>query len=294
KEQESYWQNQFEDEVPVLNLPTDYPRPAIWSFEGNTTAFELTKDDTTRLRQKAVEKDTTLFMVLLTIHNIMLSKLSGQETIVIGTPVMGRPHADLQTIIGIFINTLALKNKPSGEKTVTEFLAEVGTGTLEALENQEYPFENLVDTVAGITRDTGRNPLFDVMFSVQEMEGGDVTIPGLTLKPYAFETRTSKFDITVICKPKADTLHFSVEYSTKLFKPVTIGRIVGYFKKLVSELLSDTAKKISELEIMPEEEKHRLLVEFNSGAAGYPVDKSIVTLFAEQVEKQPRNTVVTG
>ncbi|MCP4152691.1 MAG: hypothetical protein GY757_33460, partial [bacterium] len=144
KQQETYWLKQFEGEVPVLNLPIDFPRPAVWRFEGKTTQFEITKDETGQLLQMAAEHEATLFMILLAIYNIMLSKLSDQESIVIGTPVMGRPHADLQTIIGIFINTLALKNNPSGEKTVKEFLGEVGNNTLKALENQEYPFENLV------------------------------------------------------------------------------------------------------------------------------------------------------
>ncbi|MCP4152471.1 MAG: hypothetical protein GY757_32330, partial [bacterium] len=159
KNREAYWLKQYEGEIPVLNLPTDYPRPQEWNFEGKTETFEIEKQETLQLHQQAAQHNTTLFIELIAILNILLAKLSGQESIVIGTPVMGRPHADLQSIIGVFINTLALKNNPAGEKTIEEFRGEVRNGTLEALENQEYPFESLVDKLTGeIARDTGRNP----------------------------------------------------------------------------------------------------------------------------------------
>ncbi|MCP4156049.1 MAG: amino acid adenylation domain-containing protein, partial [bacterium] len=294
KEQEAWWRKQFEGEIPVLNIPTDYPRPAVWSFEGKTTGFEITKGETQQLQQMAVKNKTTLFVILLTIYNIMLAKLSGQEIVVIGTPVMGRPHADLQTIIGIFINTLALKNEPAAAKTYKEFLGEVGSRTLEALENQEYPFENLVDKLTGISRDTGRNPLFDVMLSLQAQEEAEVKIPGLQLKPYEFENRTSKYDMTFICGTKNEALYFSVEYSTRIFKPETISRITGYFKKLVTEILRNPQKKLANLEIISEQERRKLLVEFNSQATGYSAHKRIEQLFSEQVERTPGNTALTG
>ncbi|MCP4151437.1 MAG: non-ribosomal peptide synthetase, partial [bacterium] len=191
RRQEEWWLKQFEGEIPVLKLPADYARPALWSFEGKTAIFKLTKEETVQLQRRAEEYGSTLFMILQATVGILLTKLSGQENIVIGTPVMGRPHADLQTMIGIFINTLALKSNPTGEKKVNRYLEEITHTTLEALENQEYPFENLVDNIAGITRDTGRNPLFDVMFSYQEAEDRAIEIPGLTLKPYEYENSTA-------------------------------------------------------------------------------------------------------
>ncbi|MCP4151972.1 MAG: amino acid adenylation domain-containing protein, partial [bacterium] len=293
-EQEAYWLKQFEGEIPVLNLPIDYSRPPVWKFEGKTTAFEIGKEETKQLRHMAVENNSTLFMILLATYNILLSKLSGQERIVIGTPVMGRPHADLQPIIGIFINTLALKSNPTGEKKVNRYLEEITHTTLKALENQEYPFENLVDNITGITRDTGRNPLFDVMFSYQEAEDTAIEIPGLTLKPYEYENSTAKFALTFICKTVNGMLEYALEYSTKLFKPATIHRIISYYKKVVTGILAAPHKSLAELEILSEAEKHQLLVDFNSEATGYTADKTIDTLFREQVAKTPGEIALTG
>ncbi|MCP4156634.1 MAG: amino acid adenylation domain-containing protein, partial [bacterium] len=283
---------QYEGEIPVLNLPIDYPRPPMWKFDGKTVTFEISKEETVQLLQKAEERDNTLFMTLLATTGILLSKISAQENIVIGTPVMGRPHADLQTIIGIFINTLALKTQPTGEKTVNDYLDEVAAGTLEALENQEYPFEDLVENVTGINRDTGRNPLFDVMLSYQEAENEPLEIPGITLKPYEYTNRTAKFDLTFTCKIINETLVISIEYSTNLFKPETIRRIITYFKKLIPAIHRNPGAKIAQLEVMPEEEKRKILYEFNDTAADYPENKTIRQLFEEQVERTPEATAV--
>ncbi|MCP4149970.1 MAG: AMP-binding protein, partial [bacterium] len=202
-------------------------------------------------------------------------------------------HADLLAIIGIFVNTLAIKNYPIGEKTIKQFLGEVRNGVLKALENQEYPFENLVGKVTGeIARDTGRNPLFDVMFSMQETEITAAEIPGLKLIPYQFENPASKFDMTFICKPVNETLNFSVEYSTNLFKPGTIQRIITYFKKLLLAILHDPGATIAQLEIVPEEEKRQILDEFNNTAAPYPKNKTIHEMFEEQAKKTPDQLAV--
>ncbi|MCP4149091.1 MAG: AMP-binding protein, partial [bacterium] len=295
KTREAYWLKQYEGEKSALNLPTDYPRPPVWRFEGKTAAFRIEKQETRQLQQQALQHNTTLFIELIAIYSILLSKLSGQEAIVIGTPVMGRPHADLLAIIGIFVNTLAIKNYPTGEKNIKEFLGEVRNGVLKALENQEYPFEDLVEKVTGeIARDTGRNPLFDVMFSMLETENTAAEIPGLTLRPYEFENPASKFDMTFFCKPVNETLHFSVEYSTNLFKPGTIRRIITYFKKLLLAILHDPRAKIAQLEIVPEEEKRQILNEFNNTAAPYPKDKTIHEMFEEQVERKSGATAITA
>ncbi|MCP4158035.1 MAG: hypothetical protein GY757_60565, partial [bacterium] len=148
KNQETYWLKQFEDEIPVLELPLDYPRPAIQSFEGDSVNFALTGDETKALKMMALSTGTTVFMVLLSVYNTLLAKLGNPEDIIVGTPVAGRRHADLEKIIGMFVNTLALRNFPEGEKTFNEFLTEVKGRTLDAFENQEYQFEELVDKVS--------------------------------------------------------------------------------------------------------------------------------------------------
>ena len=144
KQQETYWLETFAGEVPTLQLPTDYTRPVRRSFEGSRIEFTLNETLAGRLREMAEETGTTLYMVLLAAYAVLLAKYSGQEDIVVGSPIAGRPHADVERTLGLFVNTLALRSNPSGEKTFTAFLQEVKEHTLLAFEHQEYPFEELV------------------------------------------------------------------------------------------------------------------------------------------------------
>ncbi|HLP45258.1 MAG TPA: condensation domain-containing protein, partial [Candidatus Kapabacteria bacterium] len=178
KQQEKYWLKEFDNEFPVLTLPIDYPRPQVQSFAGSRIVFSISRAETVGLKKLASTGNTTLFMVLLAIFNILLSKLSGQEDIIVGTASAGRRHAELQCLIGMFVDTLALRNYPFGEKIIMDFIGEVTGRTLEAFENQEYPFEDLVDKLS-IRRDAGRNPLFDVMFVLQNMADSKIGHPGL-------------------------------------------------------------------------------------------------------------------
>ncbi|MCP4147077.1 MAG: non-ribosomal peptide synthetase, partial [bacterium] len=147
RRQETWWQEQYRDDVPILNLPADFIRPVVRGYEGNTIRFEIGKEETRALENHAKQEDTTLFMELTAIYNILLAKISGQEDIVVGTPAAGRRHADLAGVIGFFINTLALRTYPTGEKTIKEYKAEIRERTLEALDNQDYQFEDLVEKV---------------------------------------------------------------------------------------------------------------------------------------------------
>jgi non-ribosomal peptide synthetase component F len=164
--QGEYWQNQFAGEAPSLNLPTDFDRPTTPGLEGDRLKFVINVKDSHRLKQLASEENVTLYMVLLAIHTIFLSKVSNREDIVIGTPATGRRHADLDHVIGMFVNTLAMSNYPRGEKHFKEFLKEVKTKALQTFDNQDYQFEDLVETLT-LNRDTGRNPLFDTIFGLQ-------------------------------------------------------------------------------------------------------------------------------
>ena len=147
KSAENYWLERFQGELPILNLPLDYPRPALQSFEGDHLEFKIGAELTGRLKKLAQQTNTTLYMVLLAGFNVLLSRYSGQEDIIIGSPIAGRPHADLQNIIGMFVNTLAMRNYPVGNKSFLEFLEEVKQGALEAYEHQDYQFEELVEKV---------------------------------------------------------------------------------------------------------------------------------------------------
>jgi bacitracin synthase 3 len=287
KEQEAYWLTLFSDELPVLNLPTDYIRPAAQSFTGKNVSFNLDHRETAIVKSTASKTDTTLYMVLLTIYNVMLCKLCGQEDIIVGTPIASRRHADLQRIIGMFVNTLALRNFPSVNKSFEEFLADVKKRTLDAYENQEYQFEELVDRLS-IPRDVSRNPLFDVMFNL--LNQNDQSGAPLEYKEnaeYVHKKGTSKFDMTLTAIDAEEFVYLNFEYCTQLFGSKTIDRFIRYFKRIIWEIDESIERKISDIEMISDQERKQILYDFNHTVSDYPEDKTIHELFTEQVFKSP-------
>ncbi|MCP4158328.1 MAG: amino acid adenylation domain-containing protein, partial [bacterium] len=288
KQQEKYWLKQFEGEIPELNLPTDYPRPVRRTFEGKTLLFRSDRGETAALKSTAHRQGATLYMVLRAIFDTFLSRLSGQEAIIIGTPVAGRGHADLNGIIGMFVNTLALRSYPGGAETYAGHLEKIKQNTLEAFENQDYPFEKLVEKL-GINRENSRRPLFDVMFLMQNMELPEIEIPGLKLKPYHYENKTAKFELTLQGMEVGEELEFRLAYSTKLFEEETIHRYITYFKRMLATVPGEPGSKLAGIEILSPQEKQQILQNFNDTAARYPKTKTLAQLFEEQVEKSPGN-----
>ncbi|HLP48669.1 MAG TPA: condensation domain-containing protein, partial [Candidatus Kapabacteria bacterium] len=293
KRQEEYWLKEFAGKIPVLELPYDYPRPLVQSFEGNKITFEIDKQTTSILKALNLKMGVTMYMMLLAIHTVFLAKVSSQEDIVVGSPIAGRRHVDLEKIIGMFVNTLALRNYPSGEKKFSSFLEEVKENILISFENQDYQYEDLIEQVV-IGRDTSRNPLFDAVFVLQNMDNVGVNIPGLKLSPYPLEDKTAKFDLSLIVVETREKLLFYFEYSTNLFKKETIDRFIAYFVNILQGVIENNEKKISDLEIITEEEKNQVLFEFNDTESIYPKDKTIHQLFAEQASKAPDQITIIG
>jgi amino acid adenylation domain-containing protein len=298
--QKQYWLEKFQGDIPILEMPLDYSRPALQSFAGRVASFQLSTKKTRELNEFARSNDATLFMVLLAVFNIFLAKISSREDIIIGTPIAGRRHVDLEQIIGMFLNTLALRNFPTGDRSFITFLHQVREETLKAYENQDYPFEDLVENTA-LERDVSRNPMFDVMFIHQNVffPTGSKEITGeeverLKIGPYAYENKTAKFDLTLMTDERRDNLHFSFEYCTNLYKPETIERFIKYLQKIIDEVMENPAGKISRIEIMTEEEKKQVLQDFNDTWVDYPKDKVISQLFEEQAEKTPGNIAAVG
>jgi amino acid adenylation domain-containing protein len=302
--QREFWVKQLQGGLPVLEMPTDYTRPAIKSFEGSRVQFRLESAENRALKELAREENATLYMLLLSICNVLLSKLGGQEDIIVGTPVAGRRHADLHFIIGMFVNTLPMRNYPTGRTHFRDFLVNVKMRTLDAFENQDYPFEDLVDHL-GVARDTSRSPIFDVMFVMQNMavQSGvipGVEIPGLRILPYRHDknrqTRDEavKFDMSLIAVESGDSLVFTLEYCSRLFKEETIERLGGYFKRIAREICKNPDQPISGIDMMTEQEKNRLLVEFNRTTFPLPQDKTIHAGVEAQVMKTPDRIAVEG
>jgi amino acid adenylation domain-containing protein len=292
KKQEQYWTGLFAGDIPVLNIPTDFPRPSRQDFEGATSDFRIDKQEFTLLKNMAVQEGATFFMVILSIFNILLGKLSGQEDIIVGIDMEGRGHEHLRDIIGMFANTLALRNFLAPGKTFKEFLRQVKHQTLNAFENREYPFEELVEKVS-IERNVSRNPVFDVLFSFLDLKSGGAnqeiqwSRSQLKMKPFNYQNSTAKFDLTLIAREREEDVTFSIEYCTKLFRKETIRRYGQYLKNIVSAVIADRAKKISQIRIITDEEKKQVLFEFNHTKTPLVRDKNYPQLFEEQEYKHP-------
>ncbi|MGD2087715.1 MAG: condensation domain-containing protein [Candidatus Aminicenantes bacterium] len=248
KKQEKFWLKEFQGELPVLNLPLDFERPALQSFEGDKVEFSIGKENSTKLKTLAREEDLTLFILFLAIYIIFLSKITGQEDIIVGTGTAGRVHADLENIVGMFVSIIALRNYPRGEKAFIEFLREVKNRTLEAFENQEYPFEDLVMKIVP-EADKSRNPLFDVGFTflfwkteVNESHQSNLEIAN-------YESSTSKLDMTLRGGEVGSDIYFTFEYCTRLFKKSKIQRFADYFKEIVSTVANSTGVPLKDIRL---------------------------------------------
>ncbi|MDA2157988.1 MULTISPECIES: amino acid adenylation domain-containing protein [Bacillus cereus group] len=247
KKQEEYWINRFSDEIPVLNMPTDYKRPPIQSFEGDSIKFEVDEETTRKLRNLAKETGTTIHMVLLSAFNILLSKYSGQEDIIVGMPIAGRPHTDLQKILGIFVNTLAIRNEPKGSKKYIDFLKEVKENSLKAYENQSYQFETLVEKL-NLRVDTSRNPLFDVMFnSINIFDKNEKKIDGFLIKSYDMKEKSSKVDFDLTLAEKLKVVDLTLIYSTNLYDKSTMEVMIKKYIDILKGIVIDKEMSIDNI-----------------------------------------------
>lgn len=271
KEQEAYWLKEFQGEVPLAHLPLDYPRPQVQSFEGESLIFEVDRELINRLKKQADETGTTLFMVLTAAYNVLLSRYTGQEDIVVGIPTAGRLHPDLQPIIGMFANTIALRNTPHPHQSFTGFLEKVKEKLLNAFKNQDYPFDRLIDRLH-YQREPGRNPLFDTMFVLQNMDIEAWEIEDLKITPYEYERQRSTFDISIEGYEKEDGVVFYLEYCTRLFKRETIKKMTVHFRNILKVVAENPSTRLSEIEMATEKEKEQVLVQFSTVTDGGQYD----------------------
>jgi NRPS condensation-like uncharacterized protein/acyl carrier protein len=245
---EEYWFGILPGKIPQLNLRTDYPRPAVFNFEGDIYQFKLDRSETLRLKKLAADTGATLFMKFLAILYILLYKYTHQEDIIIGTTISGRPHSELESIIGAFINKLVLRNYPCDDKSFPEFLMEVKTSSINAFEHQDMQFEELVEKL-GIDRHPSKNPLFDVTFVFQNFEKSKKEIQGTAFVPHAYQTRTSRFDISMLVYDGGDEFYFDIEYCTALFKRSTIIKMAERYKDILAQVMDNEKIKLKDIRI---------------------------------------------
>jgi acyl transferase domain-containing protein/acyl carrier protein len=249
QKQEAYWSKEFSGNIPRLRLPLDYERPGVKDFDGNFVMFSLGEELSTKLYQLARDSDTTLYMILLAAYNVLLNKYTGQEDIIVGSPVPGRPHADLLNIIGMFVNMLAIRNRPGGEKSFNYFLLAVKEKVLGALDNQNYQFEELTKKL-GLQGDPGRNPLFDAVFEMQSIDIGENRPAETTLKvaPYPLgENIKAPFDLILSTFENSGLINMRLTYSTRLFKESTIELIIRHYREIAAQITDNPEIRLQDI-----------------------------------------------
>ncbi|HLP44510.1 MAG TPA: SDR family NAD(P)-dependent oxidoreductase, partial [Candidatus Kapabacteria bacterium] len=249
KKQEEYWLNLFSGEIPHLNLPYDYPREAYISFQGDNYLFNLGKEITGQLNAIGLEAGATVYMNLLALLNILFYHYTSQKDIVIGTGIMGRSHASLHRIAGIFVNMLAMRNYPAGEKTYLEFLQEVKENCIKAFDNQDFPFDELIDKLK-LSKSLSLSPLFDVELSLTNYETAKIQqeyLDDLKIYPYNFENKNTKFDLILYANEIEDGMHFVFKYATALFRKDTIEKLARHFIEITEQVTANKEIKISNI-----------------------------------------------
>ncbi|HEY9059615.1 MAG TPA: amino acid adenylation domain-containing protein [Pseudobacteroides sp.] len=282
--QRKYWLSQFDEEIPDLKLPLDFERPDTRNFEGDTYRFDINSTITDKLTRLAADCGASMNMLLIAVYKILLAKYTGCEDIVIGTPVYGRSHPDLRDNIGMFANTIALRSSPSGQKRFIEYLADIKQCILNGMENQDYPFEEVVESVIK-TYDTSRNPLFDTMFVTQRFTDGNLMLDGLVLEKINFNQSKAKFDLTCYAALDGDKLSIEIEYCTRLFRKEYIIRLSRHYMKIVEEILENPQIRIYEIEIITDGEKSQIFRDFNC-LKEYPVPAGTVSSLFEDAARR--------
>ncbi len=286
-----FWVSQFNDEIPLLNMPTNYNRPTIQSFEGDNVFACINKDLTFKLNELSKQLGITPYMLLLSVYYVLLYKYTGQDDIVVGSPIVGRDNSQLANIIGMFVNSLALRNKINSSLSFKDFVSEIKTNCLNAFEHQTYPFDELVKQL-NIKRDTSRNPLFDTMFIYQNNGNATANFKGINSTVYVPNANIAKFDLSLEIIPENDELNLRFEYCTKLFDKDFITRLSNHYLNILQAILADNAITIANIDILSSEERKQILYDFNNTKADYPKDKTVIQLFEEQARKTPNAVAV--
>lgn len=253
KNQETFWLKQFQGDIPLLDLPTDFPGAEVRNFQGEYFLSKIPDEMTAAVKQLELDTETTLHMVLLAVSTILFSKYSGQEDIVVGTGIAGRQHPDLENVIGLFINMLAMRNRPTENKTFRQFLEEVRENALDAYANQDYQFEELVRKL-NLQGNRSGNPLFDVVFQTQNLENPTIEVQGLTFKPYEKDFHVSRFDLVIYCEEEAqnESINLRYLYSPALFKRSTIEEMANHFVEILTQVLENREMKLKDIKISME------------------------------------------
>jgi amino acid adenylation domain-containing protein len=287
-----YWRGQLDDANTILEIPSDYPRPLKQTFTGDVHLFDLEPELVAGIRALTKSRETTLFMTLFSAFAVLLYRLTGQEDVLVGTPIAGRRDAELENLIGLFVNTLVLRAQMEPSMPFVELLAEVKQMTIEAFEHQDMPFEKLVLEL-NPKRDLSHSPLIQILFSLQNIPPLQELLSGATEADAGMSrnldghTGTAKFDLALFVSEAGDKLQCSIEFNTDLFSRATVEDIGGYFVKLLDGIVKNPEASISSYEVMSAERKRRCLEDSRGKDCAYSETKGCHHLFESQVRKSP-------
>lgn len=290
-QQLAYWMQQLRGLPPALNLPTDHPRPAAQLYRGAKTSFAFPTTLSRALRLLSRREDVTQFMLLLAAFQTLLSRYSGQDDIVVGSPIAGRRRVETEGLIGFFANTVVLRGDLSGDPPFRELLRRVRRAALDAYAHQDLPFEKLVDGLQP-ERNLSHSPLFQVMFIFQRSPLQPLEMAGLRASPSVLDSGTSKFDLTLSLEESGEDLSGFIEYDTALFEPGTVTRILGHYQNLLEAIIAHPEQRLSRLPLLSASEKKQMLAEWNATRAEFPEPDFVHRMIERQVRRAPQAEAV--
>ena len=283
----AYWRQQLRGELPVLDLPTDRPRPLVQGTSGAKHHLKISPALTEELKKLSRSAGTTLFMTLLGAFQTLLHRYTSQDDLTIGTTIAGRNSADIEELIGCFLNTLVLRTDLSGDPTFRELLGRVREVTLNAYTNQDVPVEMLLEELQP-GRDLSHNPLFQVLFILQTTPVPVLEWHGLTAVIEPVENNTAKFDLTIDLNETRDGIEGSIEYNSDLFDPSTVARLAEHFENVLASCTAQPDVRVSQLSLLGSTEREQLLMQWSQGSTEEQVVELCVHRMVEaQVEKTP-------
>ncbi|CAJ7170239.1 non-ribosomal peptide synthase [Burkholderia pseudomallei] len=290
--QAEYWRDALAGAPTLLELPTDRPRPPQPDYAGATVGLALDAPLTAGLRALARRHGATLFMTVFAAWSVLLSRLSRQTDVVIGTPSANRGHAQIEGLIGFFVNTIALRVDLDGAPTVAELLARVKARTLAAQQHQDIPFEHVVERVQP-ARSLSHSPVFQAMFAWQHASRGEMRLEGLRAEPLDDAARTiAKFDLTLSLRESGDAIDGGLEYASALFERATIERFAGYLQRLLEGMVADDTQRVDALPMLSRDERRDLIERRNATARPYPANSGVHRLFEAQAARTPDATAI--
>jgi amino acid adenylation domain-containing protein len=291
EEQLSYWRSQLADAPPLLELPTDRPRPPVQSYSGAHEALLLSESLTRSLKELTHHEGATLFMTLLSAFSTLLYRYSGQRDILIGTPIANRNRAETESLIGFFVNTLVLRTRFSEQMTFRELLGQVRETALEAYAHQDLPFERLVEELHP-ERTLSHSPVFQVMLDLQNAPMRDLELQGLRLTELPFDSRMAKFDLTLTVNDSDGRLSALLEYNTDLFDAATVRQMAQHLKRLLEAAVSNPDEQVARLRLLTDDERQQILFEWNDTQAENESTLCIHELFERQAAAKPEAVAV--